>query len=123
MKKFTKVIAIVLVLATLVCVFASCGKKLKGKYTGEINLVVAKYQVTYNFSGSKVTVTHTTSNFLTGSDTTTVEGKYEIAESDNGMEITFTFENEDDVAKSATYSFEEGEDYIKINGIKYTKAE
>ena len=108
MKKFTKVIAIVLVLATLVCVFASCGKKLKGKYTGEINLVVAKYQVTYNFSGSKVTVTHTTSNFLTGSDTTTVEGKYEIAESDNGMEITFTFENEDDVAKSATYSFEEG---------------
>lgn len=123
MKKFTKVIAIVLVLAALVCVFASCGKKLSGKYTGEVNLVLASYKVTYNFSGSKVTVTHTTSNFITGSDTTTVEGKYEITENDNGMEITFTFEKEDDVAKSATYSFEEGEDYIKINGIKYTKAE
>ena len=123
MKKFTKVIAIMLVLVTLVCVFASCGKKLSGKYTGEINIVVASYKVTYNFSGSKVTVTHTTSNFLTGSDTTTVEGKYEITENDNGMEITFTFEKEDDVAKSATYSFEEGEDYIKINGVKYTKAE
>ena len=123
MKKFTKVIAIVLVLVTLVCVFASCSKKLSGKYQGEMNLVIAKYQVTYNFSGSKVTVTHTTSNVITGSETTTVEGKYEITESDNGMEITFTFEGDDDVAKSATYLFEEGEDYIKINGVKYTKAE
>ena len=123
MKKFTKVIAIVLVLATLVCVFASCGKKISGKYTGEINVLVASYKVTYDFSGSKVEVTHTTSNIITGSSTTTVEGKYEIKESDNGMEITFTFKNEDDVAKNATYSFEEGEDYIKINGIKYTKAD
>ena len=123
MKKFTKVIAVILVLATLVCVFASCGKKLSGKYSGEINVLVASYKVTYDFSGSKVTVTHTTSNIITGSNTKTVEGKYEITESDNGMEITFTFETEDDVAKNATYSFEEGEGYIKINGIQYSEVE
>jgi hypothetical protein len=123
MKKFTKVIAVVLVLAALVCVFASCGKKLSGKYSGELNLVVASYKVTYDFKGSNVEVTHTASNFITGSKTTTVEGKYEITESDNGMEITFTFENEDEVAKSATYSFEEGEGYIKINGVQYNVVE
>lgn len=123
MKKFTKLIAIALVLATLVCVFASCGKKISGKYSGELNLGVASYKVTYNFSGSKVTVTKTSSNIITGSSTETAEGKYEIAESDNGMEITFTFETENDVAQSATYTFEEGEGYIKINGIKYNVVE
>ena len=123
MKKFTKIIAIVLVLTTLVCVFASCGKKLSGKYSGELNIGIASYKVTYNFSGSKVTVTQTSSNIITGSSTSEVTGKYEITESDNGMEITFTFDSESDVAKSATYSFEEGEGYIKINGIKYNVAE
>ena len=123
MKKLTKVIAVVLVLATLVCVFASCGKKISGKYSGEINIGVASYKVTYNFKGSNVTVTKTSSNILTGSSTEEAKGKYEITETDNGMEITFTFETENDVAKSATYTFEEGEDYIKINGVKYNAAE
>ena len=123
MKKMTKIIAIALVLVTLVCVFASCGKKLSGKYSGEINLGIGSYKVTYNFKGSNVVVTHTASSMLTGSETVEVEGKYEITESDNGMEITFTFEEENDVAKSKTYSFEEGEDYIKIGGIQYDKAE
>lgn len=123
MKKFTKVIAIVLVLATLVCVFASCGKKLSGKYSGEINLGLASYKVTYSFKGSNVTVTKTASNIITGSSTETAEGKYEITETDNGMEITFEFETENDVAKSTTYTFEEGEGYIKINGIQYNVVE
>ena len=117
-----KIIALVLVITTLTCVLASCGG-LSGKYSGEIDLFFAKYKVTYNFSGSNVSVTHTTSNFITGSDTVVIDGKYEITESDNGKEITFTFEKEDDVVKSATYSFVEGENYIEINGVKYTKVD
>jgi len=120
MKKFTKVIAVVLVLATLVCVFASCGHKLSGKYSGEVNVLVAKYKVTYEFSGNKVTVTHTASSLL-GSKTEVVEGTYKITESANGMEITFTFEQEDDVAKNSTYSLEYGEGYVKIGGITYNE--
>jgi len=36
------------------------------------------------------------------------------------MSIKFEFETEDDQIKSGTVKFEEGEDYIKMAGIKYT---
>ena len=42
---------------------------------------------------------------------------------DGKMEITFTYEADDDTVKSGTYSFEEGEDYIKIGGAQYKKVE
>jgi hypothetical protein len=55
-------------------------------------------------------------------NTVSFEGKYEIAENDDGsMEITIALESEDDEIKSGTYTFEEGEDYIKIAGIQYNK--
>jgi len=121
-KNVIRIVALVLLAAALCTVFASCGKKLSGKYTGKLDLLVASYTVTYNFSGSKVTVTKT-GEVLGQSKTTTLEGKYEIAENDNGMEITFTFETKDDDIKSGTYSLEEGDGYIKIGGVQYNKAE
>ena len=121
-KNFIRVIAVVLMLAALCTVFASCGKTLSGKYTGELNLVVAKYTVSYEFSGSKVTVLKT-GEILGQSKTSEIKGTYEITEAANGNEITFTFETSDDDVKSGTYSFEEGEGFIKIAGIQYTKAE
>jgi hypothetical protein len=56
-----------------------------------------------------------------GSVTKTVDGKYKV---DDGK-ITLTFDNEDDDVKSynGTFDFEEGEDYIKIGLITYTKAD
>ena len=121
-KNFIKVIAMVLLLATVCTVLASCGKTISGKYVGELNVVLAKYTVSYDFSGSKVTVTKT-GEILGQSKTTEIKGKYEIAEAADGYEITFTFETADDDVKSGTYTFEEGEGYIKIAGVKYTKAE
>ncbi len=122
MKKFTKVIAIALVLATLVCVLASCAKTISGKYTAEIGVAgLAGYKATYEFKGSKVTATKT-ATVLGSSNTTTLEGKYEITETDNGMEITITFETSDDDIKSGTYTFEEGDGYIKIGGVQYNEA-
>ena len=121
-KNVIRIIALVLMAAALCTVFASCGKKLSGKYTGKLDILLASYTVTYNFSGSKVTVTKT-GEILGQSKTTTLEGKYEITENDNGMEITITFETKDDDIKSGTYSLEEGDGYIKIGGVQYNKAE
>ncbi len=123
MKKFTKVIALTLVAVMMLCMLASCGKKLSGDYKGEVNFVVGKASVTYSFKGSKVTVTTETS-LLTNTTTKTYEGTYEITEAEDGkMEIVFTYEKADDEIKSGTFAFEEGEDYIKIAGIQYNKVE
>ena len=121
-KNFIKAIAMVLLLATVCTVLASCGKTISGTYTGKVDLLLASYTASYEFSGSKVTVTKT-SELLGQSKTTEIKGKYEIAESANGYEITFTFETSDDDVKSGTYTFEEGEGFIKIGGVQYNKAE
>jgi len=119
-----RIISILLVSVLLVgCAFslASCGKKLNGKYKADV-LVGS---TTYEFKGSKVFVTF---EFL--GQEKTVEGKYKIAENDDGeLEITITFpEEEKDAEKySGTFSFAEGKEgdtkYIKIGGIKLVKVE
>ena len=121
-KNFIKVIAMVLLLATVCTVLASCGKTISGTYTGKVDLLLASYTASYEFSGSKVTVTKT-SELLGQSNTTEIKGKYEITEAADGYEITFTFETSDDDVKSGTYTFEEGEGFIKIGGVQYNKAE
>lgn len=123
MKKFTKVLALTLVAVMMLCMLASCGKKLSGSYKGEIDALVGKVSATYTFKGNKVEVV-TELTVLTNTTTKTIEGTYEITEKDDGkMEITFTYEADDDTVKSGTYSFEEGEDYIKIGGGQYKKVE
>ena len=125
MKKSVLKIVALLMIAIIACTaLASCSKKLSGSYKGEVSILVVSYEVVYAFSGSKVTVTHQVNSVLGNGDPVEVEGTYEITEAADGdLEIAFTFEKEDDVVKSAKYDFEEGEDYIKINNIKYTKIE
>lgn len=117
MKKILCAVLVVVMMLSLV----ACGKTLKGAYEAEVDLAVLKYTATYEFSGSKVEITKKTTVF--GSvNTDTFSGKYEIAENDDGsMEITITLDSEDDEIKSGTYTFEEGENYIKIGGIQYNK--
>ncbi len=122
MKKSIRVLALVMALTAVLFVLASCGKTLSGKYSAEIDIVVLKYTATYEFSGKNVTVTKVTNPILGSSTTTTLEGKYEIVENDDGsMDITFEFETADDQIKSGTFDFEEGEDYIKIGLVTYNK--
>ena len=123
MKKTLRIIAIAMVAVMLCLSLASCGKKISGKYEAEIDVLLASYTATYDFSGSKVEITKKTTVF--GSvNTNTIEGKYEIAELDDGsMEITITLESDDDDIKSGTFTFEEGEGYIKIGGIQYNKVD
>ena len=108
---FVKAIAIVLVISTLACVFASCGKTISGTYSAE----VAGTGAVFEFKGSKVSITLKVLGFSGDA----VEGKYEI----NDDKITFTFESDDsDVKKyNGEFSFEKGDGYIKIGGVKYTK--
>ncbi len=110
MKNVVKVISIALALVTLVCVFASCGTKLSGKYSAE----AFGTGVSYEFKGSKVTV-----SFKLLGQSESIEGTYKIKDD----KITFTFDSDNEDAKnySGTFGFEKGEDYIKIEGIKYTK--
>ena len=122
MKKTIRVMALVLALTAVLFVFASCGKTLSGTYSAEFDIAVLKYTATYEFKGSKVTATKVTNPLIGDSKTTTLEGTYEIIENDDGsMDIKLSFETTDSEIKSGTFDFEEGEDYIKIGLVKYTK--
>lgn len=122
MKKSIRLIALALVAIMMVCCLAACSKKISGTYKGEINILVASYEVTYEFKGSKVTVTRQVESIIGDSDPVVIEGTYEITEDDDGeLKIEFTYESDDDVVKGGKFDFEEGDDYIKIGGVKYEK--
>ena len=114
MKKTTKILALVLVVAMLGCMLVACGKTLKGTYSMEAFGTGAAM----TFSGSKVTI----SVKLLGTELSAVDGTYKIE--DNKITLSFDSE-EDDVKKyNGTFDFEEGEDYIKIGAFgKFTKAD
>ena len=125
-KNAVRALAFILVACALCTCLVSCGKKVSGKYTAQIGGDLLGYTATYNFSGSKVTVTKT-ATVLGQASTTEIKGTYEITENDNGMEISFTFETDDDDIKSGKVTFDQGktEDgvkYIKLGGIQYTEA-
>lgn len=111
-----RIISTLLVCVLLVgCVFslAACGKKLSGTYKDPTG------NVSYKFSGSKVT--KTTDNII--GDDTVVEGKYSIEETEDGkFEITIEFEGEDAYTVPFSEGEENGEKYIWMGLVKYTKA-
>ncbi len=117
-----RIISAVLICVLLVgCVFAlaSCGNKLSGTYKGDAGVASA----TYAFKGNKVTITAEVFGFEKD-----FEGKYEIAENDDGNTvIIFTFEDKDAEKYSGEFAFVEGKEgdtkYIKIGGIKYNKVD
>ena len=123
MKKFARVLALVMAMALLCLTFAACSKTLSGKYEAEINYGLGKYTASYEFSGNKVEITKKSTTILGTVDTLTLNGTYEITETDDGMEITIELEDDDDQIKSGTFTFEEGEDYIKIGLAKYEKVD
>ena len=109
MKKLTKVLALAVVVAMACALLASCGG-LSGKY--ELDAIVGG--ATYEFKGSKVTITAEVVGFKKS-----FEGKYKIVKDGDAQKIEFTFEDKDAEEYTGSFSFEKGEDYIKINGVKY----
>ena len=118
MKRIISTVLVCVLLFGCVCSFASCDRMVMGKY--ELDATFAS--VSYDFKLTKVVVTYE----LLGQETS-VEGKYKIAENEDGeLEITFTFENEEEAKEYAgTFSFEKGKEgdtsYIKIGGVQYNK--
>ncbi|MBP3576813.1 MAG: hypothetical protein J6K15_01760 [Lachnospiraceae bacterium] len=116
-----KIVTTALVMVMLVCSMAACGKSLSGSYESEIEVLGQSWNVTYTFKGknveavSKVTILGNVQN-------TTSTGTYELVENADGtMEITIDFENETDLFKDGTFTFEEAEEYIKIGKSQYNK--
>lgn len=120
MKKSIRFIALALAVLSVMLVFASCGKKLSGTYTGKADLFgLAGASVTYKFSGKKVTITSTAS-ILGQEKTETKTAKYAITEKDDGtMSITFTYDD----GKSDTQIFKENKENktITIGIVTLTK--
>ena len=122
-KTFLKLAAFMLAAVMMSCMFVSCAKKISGTYEADITLLGQGMTVTYTFSGSKFEATNEIS-ILGQGKTNSVSGTYEIIEYDDGsMEIKLDFEEETTEFQNGTYSFEDGESYIKIGGVKYTKIE
>ena len=100
MKKTVRVLALVMALTMVLFVFASCGKKLSGKYAAEVLGTGA----TYEFKGSKVTITVK----ALGATAATLEGTYKIEDDKitsadlictysmtvNGQEIKFSMNSD-----------------------------
>ena len=120
MKKVLSLVLAVAVLATLCLTFASCGKKLSGKYSAD----VFGTGTTMTFDGKNVKIGFTVT-FV--GEVASVDATYKI----KGDTITFEFADEDEVSNSSAkkviqsleepVSFEEGDGFIKINGVKYEK--
>ena len=125
MKKFVKITALVLVIATFACLLASCGKTLSGTYVLKASDVdlgdIGSNKTTVKFSGNKMTVT-STREFMGQSSTTTQEGTYKIEKNDKDEWTITTTTTVDGKEQTSTVSFEEvDKDTIKIGGITYVK--
>ena len=108
MKNTMKVLALVMAVVVVTGVLASCSS-ISGTYgTGE----VLGSGATYEFKGSKVIITTKIFGFEKS-----FEGKYKI----KGDTITFTFGDSEVDEYAGEFSFEKGDGYIKIGGVKYNK--
>ena len=121
-KNITKVLALTLILSLMVCVFVGCARQVpSGTYQSELSLAGQSYKFSYTIQGSKVTAETKLTLFGTV-NSKSVSGTYEITENADGtMEITLNFEEETDVLKNGTFTYEEGENYIKLAGVQYNK--
>ena len=118
-KSIIKVMALTLLAALLCVALVACGKTLSGAYEAEVNLGVAKMNLTYEFKGSKVTATVKTTNILGQVETVSVEGTYEIEDD----QITFTWDKETEGVEGGTFTFEETDNGIKIGVMELKKVE
>ena len=118
-----KLAALMLALFAMTCIFASCAKTISGSYQSDATFIGQGMNVIYTFSGKKFEATNKITFFGTVTSDAVV-GTYEIVENEDGsMDITLDFEEETETFRDGTYTFEQGEDYIKIGIVKYNKVD
>ena len=127
MKQTIRILAVFMIIAMLSVSLVACSKRLSGKWVAEGDFMgIVGSKTVLEFSGQKVTKTTTSSNFITGESSTTVEGTYEIMEDNDNPDklvIAFEFEGQD----RYTASFSEGENadgerIITIGGIDFKQS-
>lgn len=123
MKKYLRILALVLIFVMGGIMLVSCAKTISGTYEAKMDVLLKKYTITYEFKGSNLTVTQREVGSFSGNvETNTYEGSYEIVEHDDGsMDIIIDIEGGNDTIKDGTYVFQETEDYIVIGATKYYK--
>ncbi|MGM9682745.1 MAG: hypothetical protein ACI3XQ_04020 [Eubacteriales bacterium] len=113
MKKSLLKITAVLMVALIVCVaLASCGKTLKGTYSAE----KAQTGIELVFDGKDVKINVK----ALGATLASVDATYEIKGDKINISVGET-DNEEAKALNGEFDFEQGDDYIKIATVKYTK--
>ena len=120
MKKTLSAILVCVMLLGCVFTLASCGNKPSGKYQAKLEILGQRTTTTYDFKMNKVIVTVET-EVLGNINTETTEYKYKVNKKDDGtltIDLTGEVEGEE---KTNTYTYEKGDDYIKIAGIQYNK--
>lgn len=120
MKKTLSAILVCVMLLGCVFALASCGNKPSGKYQAKLEILGQSTTTTYDFKMNKVIVTVET-EVLGNINTETSEYKYKVNKKDDGtltIDLTGEVEGEE---KTNTYTYEKGDDYIKIAGIQYNK--
>ena len=74
MKKTVRILALVMALATVLCVFAACGTTLSGTYSAVEEVLGVESGVRYEFKGNKVEITV----IALGATVYEAEGTYKI---------------------------------------------
>ena len=114
MKRFVKILCVIMALVCIGSVFAGCAKTLSGTYKAD----AFGSGVSYTFKGKNVEV----NVLVLGTVVTTVNGTYEIGDGT----ITLTF-GDAEAAEAKTYGgtfeFAEMENSIKIGVMEYTRVE
>ena len=118
-QRIFKLAALMLAVVMMAGILVACGKTVSGSYEADLTILGQGMNVTYTFKGNKVEAVSKVT-LLGNVKNTETSGTYEINENADGtMEITFDFEEESTAFKDGTYTFVQGEDYIKIGAFKY----
>ena len=121
MKKVLCVLCSVLVIATL---FTACGSKtptLSGKYSNETLLSESVYEfdkegnVTYKLITSGYVAVNVTGTYAISEDVSEITLTFDESKTDLGTLLGST------TTLSGTFTFEQGEGYIQIGNVQYSK--
>ena len=125
MKKTIKLLAALMIVATLAVSLVSCTTILMGTYSAEVDWFVGETTITYEFAMfGKVTKTTTTESLFGNPEAVTVTGKYEISEDPSNPDkllISFEFEGEERVTYPFSTGNIDGKSIIIINGSTFEK--
>lgn len=112
-KNISRVIAAIAVTVMLLTMLTGCGNRISGKYESDLLGLVIEFK-----TNGKVYLTYSKFELSSLSmKDVTAEGTYEIKDD----KITMTFADDGVKEYGGESSFEKGTDYVKINGITFTK--